>query len=153
MQVGLGNKSGQDGVGKQGEPRVSPEHSSHMGCVRAVGKIQELSAPPREVSDAFIYKPAGSRAAPASHMQEKAHRSQDKQSQQHPCTAGDSAERAKDAPAGPPGPGGQRWPCPGTTALRAGSSSTGCNGIYTAALCVLAVQGPFGAGGGMPVGS
>lgn len=97
------------GLGKQGEPRVCPEHSSHMPCVRPVGLIQELSAPPREVSDAFIYKPTGSCTAPASHMQEKAHRSQDKQSQQHPCTAGGSAERAKDAPAGLPGPGGRRW--------------------------------------------
>lgn len=152
MKVGLGaqglwSKSGQD-WGSRESPGVSRTQQPH-----GVGKIQELSAPPREVSDAFIYKPTGSRAAPASHMQEKAHRSQDKQRQQHPCTAGGSAERAKDAPAGPPGPGGQRWPCPGTTALRASSSSTGCHGIHRAALCVLAVQGPFGAGGGMPVGS
>lgn len=81
---GLPCRSGQDGVGKPREPRVCPERSSHMLCVRAVGLIQELSAPPREVSDAFIYEPTGSCAAPASHMQEKAGRSQDKQSQQHP---------------------------------------------------------------------
>lgn len=141
------------GSGSGESPWVSSERSGHMPCVRAAGLIQELSAPPREVSDALIYKPTGSCPAPASHMQEKAHRSQDKQSQQHPCTAGGSTERAKDAPAGPPGPGGQRWPCPGTTAPGPGSNSTGCHGIHAAALRVPAVQGPLGAGGGTPVGS
>lgn len=136
------------GSGSGESPWVSSERSGHMPCVRAAGLIQELSAPPREVSDALIYKPTGSCPAPASHMQEKAHRSQDKQSQQHPCTAGGSTERAKDAPAGPPGPGGQRWPCPGTTAPGPGSNSTGCHGIHAAALRVPAVQGPLGAGGG-----
>lgn len=128
---------------------MSPEHSSHMPCVRPVGLIQELSAPPREVSDAFIYKPTGSCAAPASQMQEKAHRSQDKQSQQHPAQweAALSGPRMLrlDGPALVAGDG--------TTAPRPGSNSTGCHGIHAAALCVLALQGPFGAGGGMPVGS
>lgn len=41
----------------------------------------------------------------------------------------------------------------GTTAPGPGSNSTGCHGIHANALCVLALQGPFGAGGGMPVGS
>lgn len=41
----------------------------------------------------------------------------------------------------------------GTTTPRPGSNSTGCHGIHAAALCVLALQGPFGAGGRMPVGS
>lgn len=41
-------------------------------------------------------------------MQEKARRSQDKQSQQHPCAAGGDAGRAKDAPAQTPGPGGPK---------------------------------------------
>lgn len=41
-------------------------------------------------------------------LQEKAQRSQDKQSQQHPCAAGGDAGRAKAAPDEMPGPGGPR---------------------------------------------
>lgn len=46
----------------------------------------------------FINPLAPAQLQPA-HMQERACRSQDKQSQQHPRTVGGNAERAKDAPA------------------------------------------------------
>lgn len=52
----------------------------------------------------FINPLAPAQLQPA-RMEEKAQRSQDKQSQQHPRTVGGSAARAKDAPAEPPGPG------------------------------------------------
>ena len=60
------------GVGERGEPcsHTQPrgclcEHPGHARLGGAARLFWELSAPPREVSDAFIYKPTGSCPAPA----------------------------------------------------------------------------------------
>lgn len=70
---GLRCEGSRDGSRGEGEP---PSHTRPRGCLcehpghaRLGGAAElfwELSAPPREVSDAFIYKPTGSCPAPAS---------------------------------------------------------------------------------------
>lgn len=100
------------GVGERGSPAPAPSPgaaSVNILATRALARRQGYFGsfqhhPERCPMLLFINPLAPAQLQPA-HMQEKAQRSQDKQSQQHPRTVGGNAERAKDAPAEPPSPG------------------------------------------------
>lgn len=112
-------RSGQDGVGKRGEPRVCPERGSHMLCVRRWGYFRSFHHHPERCPTLLFINPL----APAQ-LQPLTCRKKPigaKTNRASSIPAGGSAERAEDAPAAAPGPGGRRWPCPGTTAPGPGS--------------------------------
>lgn len=105
--------------GRRQQPGPAPASTPRPGAAAANSPATRALAGPRGYFGNFQHHPERcpmllfiNPLAPAqlqaALMQEKARRSQDKQSQQHPCAAGGDAGRAKDAPAQTPGPGGPR---------------------------------------------